>query len=201
MTGMIALLCSGDPVLPPGLDDRRVLPLPDDVLAYPGALDRYRAILISMHADQRWLEQHRGHLETSLDAGKTLVVSGQIATPFLEELRPFEVLEPMTLDRLEVDIAAPDHPIFQSIEPQDLTKRRGVAGFYGRGGHPPPAAAQVLTTLAGGAVALDWLATRPSGGRLLVHGGNDLWSFAAFGNETSTATRLAPQLLDWLSAP
>ncbi|MEO1020648.1 MAG: hypothetical protein AAFY56_23640 [Pseudomonadota bacterium] len=196
----IALLCSGDPVLPQGLQDPRILPLPDDVLAHPHALDRYRAILIGMHADQRWLRRHQASLEAFLDAGNTVVVSGQIATPFLEDLRPFEVLDPMTLERLEIEIAVPDHPIFVGVEPDDLTKRRGVAGFYGLGGHRPPAGAQVLTTLAAGVLALDWLVTRPSGGRLLVHAGNDLWSYAAFGDAESTATRLAPQLLDWLSA-
>jgi hypothetical protein len=44
-------------------------------------------------------------------------------------------------------------------------------------------------------VAVDWLLEDYDGGRLLVHSGDDLWSFADGAN---TAARLAPQLIAWL---
>ena len=30
------------------------------------------------------------------------------------------------------------HPIFDGVDPDDLTLRKGVAGFFARGHHPPP---------------------------------------------------------------
>jgi len=53
----------------------------------------------------------------------------------------------------------------------------------------------VLTTLGPERVPLDWSLERPTGGRLFVHPGNDVWTFA--GGKTS-AGRLWPQVLDWL---
>jgi hypothetical protein len=121
------------------------------------------------------------------------VVCGQIAHPFLADLRPFVPLASMRPADLAVRIEIP-HPIWADIDPDDLTFRRGVAGFYGRGENPPPRGARVLTTVGHGRAAVDWLVER-GGGRLLVHGGNDLWSFA---DDDTTAARLAPQLIAWL---
>jgi hypothetical protein len=46
-------------------------------------------------------------------------------------------------------------------------------------------------------MAVDWLVEGYDGGRLLVHGGGDLWSFA---DGATRAARLAPQLIAWLLA-
>ncbi len=168
--------------------------LAQDELSGPDALRDVGAVLIPMHADQRHLATVQPVLERFLATGGTVVVCGQIAHPFLRDLRPFVPLAPMSRAELAVRIET-DHPIWAGIEPRDLTFRRGVAGFYGRGENPPPPGASILTTVGRGRMALDWLSERLEGGRLLVHGGNDLWSFA---DDDSTAARLAPQLLAWL---
>lgn len=168
--------------------------LAQDELSGPDALRDVNAVLIPMHADQRHLATLQPVLERFLATGGTVVVCGQIAHPFLRDLRPFVPLAPMSRAELAVRIET-DHPIWAGIEPRDLTFRRGVAGFYGRGENPPAPGASILTTVGRGRMALDWLSERLEGGRLLVHGGNDLWSFA---DDDSTAARLAPQLLAWL---
>lgn len=153
------------------------------------------AILVPMHIDQRLFADNAGWIDSFLTAGGTLVFNGLLAYPFLPDLQPFQPLARNGLGALRIGIAAPQHPIFTGIEPDHLTFRRGVAGFYGRGQTPPPPGARVLTTLDRGAVPLDWEWHPPQGGRLLMHPGNDLWMFRDSG---TSADRLLPQLLDWV---
>ena len=155
------------------------------------------AVLVPMHIDQRLFAANACWIESFLTAGGTLVFNGLLAYPFLPDLQPFQPLARTGLDALKVGIATPPHPIFAGIDADDLTFRRGVAGFYGRGQTPPPPGARTLTTLDRGTVPLDWEWQRPQGGRLLMHPGNDLWMFRDSG---TSADRLLPQLLDWVVA-
>lgn len=160
-------------------------------------LRRYRSLLIPANADQRYLETQQQRLEGFLEAGGTVVVNGHVAYPFLRWLQPFcalPVLPHRALEALRVHRARP-HPIFAGVDPEHLTFRRGVAGFYARGSNPPAPGAVVLNTLGPDAVPIDWLLCLPGGGRLLVHSGNDLWMF--HGSDDST-NRIVGQLFDWL---
>ncbi len=80
------------------------------------------------------------------------------------------------------------HPIFAGIEPDDLTFRRGVAGFFARGHHPPPPGAEVLVRLGGGepATYVDRVSTR---GTIVVHATGDLLAYPETG--------LPDQFLTW----
>lgn len=160
----------------------------------PAALRAVRALLLHAHVDQRHLLAHHAALEDWLLAGGTLVVNGHVAYPFLRWLQPFVPQAHPGLDGLRVHRAAP-HPVFAGVQEEHLTFRRGVAGFYGRGSNPPFAGARVLHTLGPHGLPLDWVLALPGGGRLLVHAGNDLWSFGH-----DTAARLTPQLLDWIDS-
>lgn len=160
------------------------------------APSRWRALLVPAHTDQRYLASQRAWLDTYLEGGGTLVVNGHVAHPFLRWLRPFVPAPAHGLDGLRVHPGRA-HPVFAGVDPEDLTFRRGVAGFYARGGNPPPDGAWVLNTLGPERIPVDWLLTLPGGGRLLVHSGNDLWMFA---NSPDTAARVLPQLLDWITS-
>jgi len=180
--------------LPPSLAHDGVALLTPAELAGPQPLREASAVLVSMHADQQQLDGVRPVLEHFLATGGTMVVCGQIQHPFLPDLRPFEPLALMNVTELTVRIETA-HPIWADVEPDDLTFRRGVAGFYAAGENPPPRGAEILTTIGQGRLAVDWLIEGYDGGRLLVHGGEDLWSFA---DGNSTAARLGPQLITWL---
>jgi hypothetical protein len=92
-----------------------------------------------------------------------------------------------------------EHPVFAGVDTDDLSFRKGVAGFYGRGHNPPPAGARVLQRLSSpDGPPLDYVYHRPDGGRVLMHSGNDLWMYA---NDETSARRIAPQLLDWIESP
>jgi hypothetical protein len=149
-------------------------------------------LLVPGHTDQRLFARHTDWLKAFLGNHGVLVFNGLLAYPFLSELRPFQPLPSRGLQDLRVEVVS-DHPVYQGIHNDDLTFRRGVAGFYGRGMNPPPAHADTLVTV-GGTWALDWLWRPPGGGSLLMHAGNDIWMHHA---DTTSAARLAPQLLRW----
>ncbi|HRL21390.1 MAG TPA: hypothetical protein PLG97_10025 [Alcaligenes sp.] len=157
-------------------------------------LHAFRALLIPAHADQRYLLSQRSRLQDYLLAGGTVVVNGHVAYPFLCWLTPFQAGTAGGVEGLRVHRARP-HPIFQGVDPDELTFRRGVAGFYARGASPAPMDAVVLNTLGPDHLPIDWLLALPGGGRLLCHSGNDLWMYAG---STDSVGRIVPQLFDWL---
>lgn len=151
-----------------------------------------RALLVGMHADQRHLAASRTTVEGFVRSGGRLVVCGQVALPFLTGLSPFRPLAAPGLDDLAVHRVG-THSVWAGVEPADLTLRRGVAGFYGRGWHRPPRAATVVHALGRGRHPLDFV-YRLGRGEVLLHGGNDLWSWD---DGPGTTARLVPQLLGW----
>ncbi len=155
-----------------------------------------RALLVPANVDQRYLLTQRERLEAYLLAGGAMVFNGHVAYPFLRWLAPFVPGVGQGLDGLRIHRGA-DHPVFDGVDPDHLTFRRGVAGFYARGGNPPPHGARVLNTLGPDALPVDWVLALPGGGRLLSHAGNDLWMYAA---SADSAGRIVPQLFAWLRA-
>jgi hypothetical protein len=159
-------------------------------------LERYRGLLVSLHADQLLLARQRRQLEAFLAGGGTIVFCGHVAYPILDELQPFVPIPDYRLDDLRVRLEQP-HPVWAGVEAQDLTFRKGVAGFYGRGHNPPPASARIINTLGQQRYPVDFECRPSVGGRLLVHAGSDLWAYL---EADSSAARLGPQLLDWIAA-
>jgi len=159
-------------------------------------LSRFGAILVSAHTDQRAFAASGDRIAAFLDAGGLLVFNGHIAYPFLPELAPFVPVPGYGLALLQV-CRVTAHPVFDGVDPQDLTFRRGVAGFYGRGHNPPPPGAEVLHRLSGNDAPLDWVWARPAGGTVFMHGGNDMWMYA---DDPTSAARIAPQLMAWVTS-
>jgi hypothetical protein len=157
-------------------------------------LSAYRGLLVGLHADQRFLAMRRAQLEAFLSGGGTIVVCGHVAHSFLAELKRFRPIPDYTTSDLVVRREV-EHPVWAGVNTEDLTWRRGVAGFYGRGANPPPEGAAVIHTLGPGRHPVDFECRPGVGGRLLVHAGADLWGYLEASN---TAARMAPQLLDWI---
>lgn len=156
-------------------------------------LSGYAALLLPAHLDQRYFGQLTTQIDVFLGHGGTLVFNGHVAWPMLPEFSPFVPLPRSDLEHLQVRRVAA-HPIFDGVDMQDLTYRRGVAGFYARGHNPPPPGALPVTGLGPELAPCDWIYERPSGGRIFMHAGNDLWMYAG---STCSATRIVPQLCEW----
>jgi hypothetical protein len=85
--------------------------------------------------------------------------------------------------------------VFEGVLDADITLQRGVAGFFARGHNPPPDGVRSVVLLPDGEPAVyEDRVTTP--GAILVHSGNDMIGFG--GGVPSTASRIAPQLLDWI---
>lgn len=135
----------------------------------------YDAVLVSMSADQIHLGEMTNKIAAYLDQGGTLLINGHVTRPYLPELRRYEPMEKRGRAELEIH-RDNEHPLFEGISAQQLTLRRGVAGFYGRGSNPPPPGALVINSVGPDHVAVDWLYERPAGGRIFSHAGVELWA-------------------------
>lgn len=161
-------------------------------------LDDCAGLLIPIHADQRFLATMREKLERFLARDGTMVICGHLVYPFLPELSAFVPLTVRSVDDYRVWRDA-WHPIFDGVAVDDLTFRKGVAGFYGRGHNPPPPDAEIVHRLGGARGApVDYVYRRAGGGRVFMHAGNNLWAFS-LDDEDNSAARIEPQLLDWIN--
>lgn len=157
-------------------------------------LCRFSGMLIPSHSDQRFLLSAMEFLEVFLGHGGSLGICGHMAHPFLPELSPFVPME-VASHRDYAVYRVEEHPVFEGVDTMDLTFRKGVAGFYGRGHNPPPPGARILHRLGSkDGPPVDYVYERPGGGRVLMHSGNDFWNYV---EDASSAARMAPQLLDW----
>lgn len=154
----------------------------------------YQALLIPAHIDQKALQKQSSSLQSFLDQGGIFVINGHIVYPFLKELQVFEPLAERHLEDLRITRLA-EHEIFSGVDVDDLTFRRGVAGFYGRGHNPMPNGALAIHGIGRAQQPLDWLYEHSNGGCILMHSSNDIWMHAA---DDTSANRIAPQLLSWL---
>lgn len=156
-------------------------------------LDGATALLIGMHMDQRFLQANTALLDDYVARGGRIAISGHVAHPFLAGLSRVQPLDGGGIADLAIARAVA-HPIWDGVALDDLTFRRGVAGFYGHAWHAPPEHATVIHTLGPARRPLDFVYAHGRG-EVLVHGGNDLWSFG--GGDDSTR-HLLPQLVAWL---
>jgi len=162
----------------------------------PQHLATASAILIGTHCDQLALEARRPLLDAFVAGGGRAAVCGQVTRRFLAGLEPMRWLEDYGPEDLQVRRMA-EHPVWTGVQPEHLTFRRGVAGFYGRAYLPSvPDGALVIHALGDADRPLDAVYDHGKGA-VLVHGGNDLWGYL---HAPDTAARMTAQLLDWVGA-
>ncbi len=167
---------------------------PLDIYELPDLdLDRFSGLLIPGSVDQEWLHLHREVIEAFLNEGRVVVFSGHLFRPWLPGASSFVPKRISSFRDYTVKVVKP-HPVFAGVKPEDLTFRKGVAGFFARGHHPPPPGAEVLLALADGE-PITYCDRSSSRGTILLHSGNDLWGYAG---DESTAGRMVPQLMDWI---
>lgn len=169
---------------------------PDD-LKWMSVAD-WPAVIVGSHADQIALVRHRTGLERYLNQGGLLIWNGAIAHSPLPELSPFVPLPVRNLAHLTVTQLTA-HPLFSQVPSEALTFRKGVAGFWGRGHNPSPPGAQLLNGLGPRPHEhpIDWYWARPQGGALLMHAGNDLFTYA---DDAKLRQTILDNLRHWILA-
>jgi len=155
-------------------------------------LNDFSVLFISMHSDQRFLAARAPEIEDYLVRGGVVVANGHHAYPYLPRMAGFHTIDGYKLSDITV-LRLAEHPIWHGIDPHDLTFRRGVSGFYGRVWHDAPPDALVIHALGHPGLPVDFI--YPVGdGRVLFHGGNDLWTF---GGEDRP---LVPRIMQWVAS-
>ncbi len=159
-------------------------------------LSQYAGLVIGPSVDQEHLLCHRSRIRSYLDAGGVVVFGGHLHREWLPGASLFVALSPPSLAAYQVvDIA--DHPIFAGLAPDDLTFRRGVAGFFARGHHPVPEGAEVLVRLAGGE-PVTYVDRVSTAGTILVQATCDLLGYGGQAAAGAPTNRIPDQLLAWV---
>lgn len=157
-------------------DDDRVTVIRERELT-SGQIEAANGIITTTHLDQiGWLD-HAESLANLLDRGGRWFFNGHMLRRFLPGLGIYVPLErpkrsDYALTRLH------EHPIFAGIDQKSLEENRGVAGFYGRGHNPLPPGATAVNGIGPDLLPIDWEWSRPEGGRVFSHAGNDLGGMA-----------------------
>jgi hypothetical protein len=165
-----------------------------DIYDFPYAnLEPYKALIIQGSIDQELLFQEKGKIRNFVDSGKVLVFGGHLFLPWLPGASSFIPKDISSHRDYEVNFYQP-HPIFEGVDSNELSYRKGVAGFFARGHHPLPAGAEVLLTLPDGEPTLyiDRISTE---GTLFVSSGNALLGYQDPAESTGQITK---RLIEWI---
>lgn len=153
---------------------------------------RFSGVIVGMHADQRRLAGRRA-LHGFLRAGRRVLFNGHHVYPVLPDCEAFRPLPAPGRDGLALHVHG-DHPLFDGLDRAGLARRKGVAGFYGRGAVPAPAGARPVTAIGPDAWPVDWEWDSPMGGRVFMHAGNDIWTVA---EDEADRARIAANCIAW----
>ncbi|MEO9330302.1 hypothetical protein [Gordonia aurantiaca] len=158
-------------------------------------LGSVRGLLINGNCDQIFLERRRELLTDFVTSGGRVAIMGHPLTDFLPGLGRWRKLQYSGPKDLAI-VAGERHPVWEGVDPADVSFRRGVSGFYARGySDKLPEGAIVANRIGRHELPVDYV--YPLGaGWVLVHGGLDL---GVYQEDPNTSARIFPQLLTWLA--
>lgn len=161
----------------------------------PDILHAAGGVITTMHLDQIRAETWRADVDALLDRGGRIFLNGHVARSFISGLKPFVLSGRGPADLVQTVLA--DHPVFDGVDRGAFQRRRGVAGFYGRGHNPMPEGATALTGVGRDRAPLDWVWQRSAGGAVFSHAGNDLWGNT---EDDAVTERLVRNVVGWVVA-
>ena len=162
---------------------------PIDVYLFPGAdLHPYTGLIISGRVDQELLYREREKIRAFLDAGKTVVFSGQL---FREWLPGATGTVPVNLAELGGTgaMCVGSHPVLDGLTADQLG-----ANFV-HGYNPTPPGAEVLLTLPGDKAVI-YVDRTSTGGTILVHAGINFMNYIV---EDTQVREMIPRLIAWIN--
>lgn len=158
-------------------------------------LSAYKCLVITGFSDQDYLYEMRHIIRDFLAARKVVVFCGNLVTDWLPGGKPFVAKDIKRFSDYRIKKVI-DHPIFQGVEEDDMTLKKGVAGFFARGHHPVPEGGEVLLTLNEGE-PITYIDRNSTEGTILVHVGFDLFGYMQTDEKKST-DRISMQLRNWV---
>lgn len=163
---------------------------PVDVYSLPTTnLSRFTGLIISGRVDQELLHRERDKLRAFLDAGKTVVFSGQLFRPWLPGASEPSLVDLGSIGGIAALTLSP-HPVFDGLTPEDL------GGVFVHGHYPLPPGAERLATLPGGEAVM-YVDRASTGGTIAAHAGGNLMGYVAV---DTAARQIVPRLIAWINA-
>lgn len=156
-------------------------------------LNQYDCLFVTDFVDQEFLYEQRKKIEAFLQQRKVVIFCGHLFRKWLPGASLFLPKKINHYKDYEVCIAE-EHPIFQGVDPYDMTYNKGVAGFFARGYHPLPEGAQVLLAFKDN-TPITYIDRQSTPGTILVHAGRDL---LAYENQQKTTDRISRQIYEWI---
>ncbi|MFJ5791561.1 hypothetical protein ACIQXW_15815 [Lysinibacillus sp. NPDC097162] len=156
-------------------------------------LDEVDVLFIPNFIDQEWLYLQREKIAAFLANKKIVVYCGHL---FREWLPGCGLFMPQHIQNFkDYEVFPTEHSaIFEGVLTEDMTFKKGVAGFFARGYHHAPANAEILLTFANGK-PVTYIDRFSTNGTILVHAGRELLGYAG---ENKSTDRIRPQFLAWL---
>lgn len=156
-------------------------------------LEKVDVLMIPNFIDQEFLYSQREKIANFLAQNKIVVYCGHL---FREWLPGCGLFMPQLIQNYKDYEVFPtaNTAIFNGVTTEDMTFKKGVAGFFARGYHHPPENAEILLTFANGK-PVTYVDRATTKGTILVHAGRDLLGYS---NENKSTDCIRPQFLAWL---
>ncbi|MFJ7919862.1 hypothetical protein ACIQ6U_08890 [Lysinibacillus fusiformis] len=158
-------------------------------------LEHVDVLIVPNFIDQEFLYSQREKIARFLAEKKMVVYCGHLFREWLPGCGPFMPQLIRNYQDYEV-FPTENSSIFQGVTTEDMTFKKGVAGFFARGYHHAPKNAEILLTFANGK-PVTYVDRTTTNGTILVHAGRDLLGYS---DENKTTDRIRPQFLAWLEA-
>lgn len=156
-------------------------------------LEKVDVIIIPNFIDQEFFYNQREKIAAFLEEKKIVVYCGHLFREWLPGCGPFMPQLIRNYKDYEVFPTA-NSAIFKGVTTEDMTFKKGVAGFFARGFHYAPDNAEILLTFANGR-PVTYVDRSTTKGTILVHAGRDLLGYA---DENKSTDLIRPQFLAWL---
>ncbi|MGE7092889.1 hypothetical protein ACQKII_15825 [Lysinibacillus sp. NPDC048646] len=158
-------------------------------------LSEVDVLIIPNFIDQEFLYRQREKIAAFLAEKKIVIYCGHLFREWLPGCGPF--MPQLIRNYKDYEVFPTEQSvIFKGVTTADMTFKKGVAGFFARGYHHPPAYAEILLTFANGK-PVTYADRCSTNGTILVHAGRDLLGYA---DENKSTDRIRPQFLAWLEA-
>lgn len=158
-------------------------------------LKQFACIVVHDFIDQEFMFRQKERISAFLNEGKIVIFAGQLCKEWLPGCPLFTPKTINSFKDYEITVTEP-HPIFEGVDPDDMTFNKGVAGFFARGTHSPvPEGAEVLLSLPDD-MPVTYIDRNTTKGTILAHAGRDLFAFRM---NNKTTDRISRQLLAWIN--
>lgn len=157
-------------------------------------MSSYNVLLITDFIDQEYLYAQRDKIACFLNAGNIVISCAHIFRPWLPGVNLFMPKEIRSYKDYSV-ITEASSAIFGGVKQEELTVRKGVAGFFARGYHPVHRDDVEVHIRFTDGTPITYVDRTTTNGTIFVHTSRDIFTYKTGDN---TSQLVAPRMYEWL---